>query len=307
MLGILLGLASAVAFGANSIITRRGLFRVSANYIATVSVFFGPLFFIPIAAATGELFGIHQLPWKAHLLWALSGVMHFVLGRTWAYRSIQLLGSTRSNIVTSLNPIVTIALAMTVLHESIRGLQYLGIFLTLAGPLLILFKEETSRGASKMKSGSYGKEVDRRTLFLGLLYGAGAAVFWGSSAIVIKFALQAGGAPVTGNLIAYVAAAAVISPSFLFNAENRREIMHERGRSLTIAIYGSLSVSIAQLFRYTALQYGSVILVSIMLRTLSVWILLLAFLFNREYESFSRWVLFGNGLLIVGTILMLFP
>ena len=307
MLGILLGLGTAVAFAANSVITRRGLFWASSNYISTVSVLTGPLFFIPLAALTGDLFGIHQLHWKAHLLWAVSGVMHFALGRTWAYRSIQLLGSNRSNIVTSLNPIVTIILALTLLHERISGIQSIGVVLTLSGPLLILLKEDTFRGASKMESGSYGKEVDKRTLFLGLLYGAGAAVFWGSSAIVIKFALQAGGSPVMGTLIAYVAATVVISPSFLFNPEGRREIFHGRGKPLTMAIYSGLSAIIAQLMRYTALQYASAILVSFLLRTLSIWILIFAYFFNREYESFSKWVLFGNGLLMAGTILMLIP
>ena len=47
------------------------------------------------------------------------------------------------------------------------------------------------------------------------------------------------------------------------------------------------------------------IVVSLMLRTLPLWVLLFAFIFNREYESFSRWVLFGNGLLMVGTILII--
>lgn len=306
MLGILLGLGSAVAFGANSTITRRCMFRVSSNYVAMVSVTAGSLFFILVTGITGELFGIHQLHWRVYLLWALAGIINFALGRTWAYRSIQLLGATRSNMVTSLNPIVTIILAIALLHESVTPIQLLGILFSLSGPLLILIKEDTSRGASQMKSGSYGKEVDRRTLLLGLLYGAGGAVFWGSSAIVIKFALQAGGAPVSGTLISYVAACAIISASFLFKTENRQEIL-QGGAALRIASFSGLTTGVAQLLRYISLQYGSAIVISIVLRTVSIWVLLFAFLFNRKYESFSGWVLLGNGLLIVGTILMIFP
>jgi drug/metabolite transporter (DMT)-like permease len=265
----------------------------------------GPFFFLPIAGITGELPGIHLLHWKAHLLWALSGIIHFALGRTWAYRSIQLLGSNRSNIVTSLNPIVTIILAMTLLHERITAIQLVGIVLTLLGPLLILVREETSQGAAQMESGSYGKEVNRRALILGVLYGAGAAVFWGSSAIVVKFALQAGGTPVSGTLIAYLAASAAVSPSFLFTAEKRREILHQRGESLKVGVFSGLSAGIGQLLRYMSLQYGSAIAVSMMLRTVSVWVLVFSFLYNREFESFSRWVLFGNSVLVIGTILII--
>ena len=70
-------------------------------------------------------------------------------------------------------------------------------------------------------------------------------------------------------------------------------------------IFSGLTTSIAQLLRYLAFGYGSVIVVSLMLRTLPLWVLLFAFVFNRQYESFSRWVLLGNGLLVIGTILVI--
>jgi len=305
VLGILLGLGSAVAFGANSIITRRGVLRVSSNYVATISIFTGFFFFILVTGVTGDLFGIARLPWKAYLFWALSGVIHFALGRTWAYRSLQLLGSNRSNIVTSLSPIATVALAMLLLGETATALQFIGILFTLAGPLVMLCKEQTIGEGSPMQSGSHGKEVDARTLLLGVLYGAGAALFWGSSAIFIKFGLDAGGTPVAGTLIAYTAASVVIGPSFLFSAEKRGELWREGRKPLPIAIFSGLTTSIAQLLRYISYGYGSVIVVSLMLRTLPLWVLLFAFSFNREYESFSRWVLFGNGLLMIGTILII--
>ena len=307
MLGILFALGSAVAFGANAIITRRGMFRVSSNYIATISVFTGCLFFLPINAMTGDLFGLGHLSWKAYLFWALSGVIHFALGRTWAYRSIQLLGATRSNAVTGLSPAVTVALAMMILKERMTPLMGLGILLSLAGPLLIILKEQTVR-QPQPPSSSFGKELDRHTLFVGMVYGIGAAVFWGSSAVFIKFGFEAGGgAPVTGTLISYVAAAAVISPSVLLNDKQRNELFHEGRLSLQAAISSGLTTSIAQLLKYLSIAYGSVIVVSLVARTTPLWVLLFAFIFNRKYESFSRWVFLGNGLLIIGTVLVLLP
>jgi drug/metabolite transporter (DMT)-like permease len=302
VLGILLGLGSAAVFGANSIITRRGVLRVSSNYVATISILTGFIFFLPVTGITGDLTGIASLPWKAYLFWALSGIIHFALGRTWAYRSLQLLGSTRSNIVTSLSPVATVALAMLVLKETVTPLQFVGILLTLSGPVLMLAKEQTVVGGSVS-----GKEIDARTLAAGILYGAGAAVFWGSSAIFIKFGLEAGGSPVAGSLIAYAAASAIVCPSSLSKAESRREFRSEGRKSLQIAVFSGLTTSVAQLFRYLSFAYGSVIVVSLMLRTLPLWVLLLAFIFNREYESFSRWVLIGNGLILIGTILVITP
>ena len=169
----------------------------------------------------------------------------------------------------------------------------------------MLLKEQTSTEGSPMKSGSHGKEVDAHNLFLGVLYGTGAALFWGSSAIFIKFGLEAGGSPVAGTLIAYAAASLAISPPFLCSADKRREISSGGRKPLPVAILSGLTTGIAQLLRYLAFGFGSVIVVSLMLRTLPLWVLLFAFIFNRQYESFSRWVLVGNGLLMVGTILII--
>jgi drug/metabolite transporter (DMT)-like permease len=307
MLGILFALGSAVAFGANAIITRRGMLRVSSNYIATLSVFTGCLFFLPVNAITGDLFELGHLSWKAYLFWALSGIIHFALGRTWAYRSIQLLGSNRSNLVTGLSPAATVALAMMILKERITPLMGFGILLSLAGPLLIILKEQTVR-QSQPAAGTPGMELDRHTLLVGMLYGVGAAVFWGSSAVFIKFGFEAGGGtPVTATLISFVAAAAAISPSVLLNDKQRKELFHEDRQSLQAAISSGLTTSIAQLLKYLSIAYGSVIVVSLVARTTPLWVLFFAFLFNRKYESFSRWVFLGNGLLIIGTILVLLP
>src|SRR4030067_3037248 len=127
MIGTLLGLGSAVGFAANSIITRRGVLRVSSNYIAVTSIFTGTLFFLLLLALTGHLFSLREIPWKALVFWVLAGIIHFALGRTWAYRSIQLIGSNRSNVVTSLNPVVTIVLALVMLREAGNAMMTLGV------------------------------------------------------------------------------------------------------------------------------------------------------------------------------------
>jgi drug/metabolite transporter (DMT)-like permease len=306
MLGILLGLGSAVAFGANAIITRRGMLRLSPDYIATLSVFTGCCFFLVATGITGDLFTLGQLSWKAFLFWALSGIIHFALGRTWAYRSIQILGSNRSNVVTSLSPGVTVVLAVLILKERMTPLMVLGILFSLAGPVLIILKEQMVRQPHTTPD-SYGKELDRNALLRGMFYGVGAAVFWGSSAIFIKFGLETGGSPVIGTFIAYVAAAGVIGPSFLLNDQRRKELFREGRKSLQVAAFSGLTTSIAQLLKYLSIAYGSVIVVSLVGRTTPLWVLLFAFLFNRSYESFSRWVFIGNGLLIIGTILVVLP
>ena len=301
MFGALLGLISAAAFGGNSIITRRGMFRFSPYYIAAISVFTGPFFFFILAAVLGQLSQADGYGWKVYLFFTIAGIGHFALGRNWAYRSIQLVGATRSNIVTSLHPVVTTVLATAVLKERIPAVMLIGILFSLAGPFLILVKENTAKGRPHRAKW----EPDRSTLYRGILYGTGTMLFWGSSAIFIKLGLASGGSAVMGSLIAYTSASLAISPSSFLRKERREEILHSGLGSLRWALVSGLMTSTAQFLRYSALATGSAIVVSLMLQTQTLWVLIFAFLFSRGDESFSRWVLLGSGLLIAGTILIL--
>jgi len=304
MLGAVLGLGCAATFGANAIITRRGVLRASSHYIATLSILTGPLFFLIVAGLTGDLFRLDECPWQATVFLALSGIIHFVFGRTWGFKSIQLIGSNRAYVVLGLSPVISIALAMLAVGETVKPLTALGIIFSLSGPLLTLLKEKRVDRDTTFRVNEHGKEVDRRTFFVGMLFGLGAAVFWGSSSIFIKLGLEKGGTPVGGSLIAYLAALIAISPLFL-NREKRREILKPDKRSFQLALFSGLSTNVAQVLRCFALKYGSVILITFMIQTTPLWVLLLSFMFNRKVESFSRWVLLGNALLIVGTILVI--
>jgi drug/metabolite transporter (DMT)-like permease len=280
------------------------MFRVSSNYVTTITVFSGPIFFLIIASITGDIFRLRQIPWIAYLFLALSGVIHFALGRTLAYRAIQLIGSTRSNLVTSLHPIVTVILAMLILRETVTFIMVIGILCTLTGPLLIFLDERVIAGDPQLKNLN-GRDLDRSTLYKGMLHGIGAAIFWGSSAIFIKLGLEHGGFPIAGTFIAYIAASIVITPSALLNKELREELLNGDKLSFKWALLSGLTVNLGQFLRYIALGFGSAIVVSLMLRTIPLWVLFFAFIFIRKYESFSRWVLLGNALIMIGAVLVL--
>lgn len=310
MLGALLGLASAAAFGANWLFARRGMRRVSSNYIANVSILSGPVFFLLICVFTGEISNLGRFTWKVYLFFALSGVIHFALGRTFGYRANQLIGMTRANMITGMSSIVTVIEAVIVLGENLTPVMALGIFLSMSGPLLLALRESTvSAGIQTVGGGAgvgaiaYGRDVDRRTLHVGVLFGVGAAIFWGSSAVFIKLALENGGSPIAGSLIAYTAASCAISYSLL-SREIRRELFTWDPISLRMALGSGVNTNMAQLLRFSALAFAPAIVVALMQRTTPIWVLIIAFLFERRTESFSPWVLLGNALLIAGTILV---
>jgi len=306
MLAAILGLASAACYGVSSTIARRGVLKGNSTYVANVSVLTGPPTFLLATVITGDLFRLGQCPWQAYIFFASSGIIHFALGRTLAYRSIQLIGVNRSNIFTSLNFIVTIILAVVILREVVKPPAIIGIILAFSGPLLTTIKETRTSWNAKSDE-NFETKIERRTLYKGILYGTVASIFWGTSPILVKFGLDIGGPPVLGNLVAYVAASAVICPSLFLGAENRRTILNKREEALKPALSCGFVTNMAQLSRNLALQYGSVTVVSLMGRTIPIWTLLFAFTFIRKHESFSRWVLLGNGLIFIGSLLVVFP
>ena len=303
MVGTSLSLGFAALFGVNQIIMRRGVLRASVNYVANISIFSGPLFFALIALITGELPKMGQFTWQTYIYFALAGVIHFAFGRTFAYRSVQLIGATRSNSVTGLNAIVSVALAIAVLHERLTPLVVLGMMLSMSGPLIIGMKEST-RSGTRTRASSNGKDVDSGTLWRGILFGLGASLFWGSSSVLIKLGLDNGGLPIAGSMVCYLAASTAVSYKLL-DRQTRREILTPNRPALQLALMTGMTTNLAQLMRFIALDHAPVITVSLVSRTVPVWVLILAFLLNRHLESFSRWVLLGNGLLVAGTVLVI--
>lgn len=305
MLGAILGLGFAVFFGINSIIVRRGVVvKASANYIASLTIFTGPPFFFLLTLVTGDLFKIASFSWKAILFFALSGIVHFALGRTFGYRATQTLGATRAGIMTGLNAIISVFLAVIVVKETLTPLMVLGILLSLSGPTIVALEEEKKSRRVVARALPSLINLDRKTFYKGMFFGIASAVFWGSSAIFIKLALQNGGSSLGGSFIAFSAATLVVLPSLL-NPKNRREIFSGNKSQFKLAMMSGLSTNIAQMLRYIALYFGTVIVVSITSRTIPIWTLFLSFIFNRQLESFSKWVLLGNALLIGGTILVM--
>jgi drug/metabolite transporter (DMT)-like permease len=307
MLGALLALGCAAAIGCGTVILRRGVLRISSRFMTSISIFTGPPFFLLVVSIAGDISRMGQFSGQSYLFFILSGIVHFALGRNFGTRAVQLIGSTRSQTVIGLSFIVSIILALIVLKETVTIRMVFGIFLALIGPLIIVLKEPMVASNAQAGLTSHGAEIDHRTLYIGYLNGVLAALCWGSSPILIKFGLEHGGSPLVGSFVAYLAASIVIIPSVFLSREHRKEMLTADRKSLRLAVLSGLCANIGQMLRYLALLFTSVIVVSIMAQTIYIWVLLLSFIFNRKVESFSRWVLLGNVLLLIGATLALIP
>ena len=142
------------------------------------------------------------------------GVLHFVIGRYCNFRANQVAGTNLTAPVVQLQVVVTMVLAVMVLHEPCTALQMIGGVLILAGSL-ITQRSRRSHAADRRRPTQI-EDKPALPLFMprylaGYIFASLAAVAYGTTPIMARFALEHTG-PTTGilgGLIAYVAATAV--------------------------------------------------------------------------------------------------
>ncbi|HQF43999.1 MAG TPA: DMT family transporter, partial [Ignavibacteriaceae bacterium] len=115
----------------------------------------------------------------------ISGVIGLVIGDSFLFKSYQLVGARISMLLMSLSPGMSAILAFVFLNERITTTGVLGIFITIAGIMLVVF--EGSNGSKIKISG------------LGIFYGFIAALGQAAGLIFAKYAFD------EGHITAFVA------------------------------------------------------------------------------------------------------
>src|ERR1043165_10131103 len=116
-----------------------------------ISVPMGIVCFLPVALALGELsrltqFSLTAMGWMAGL-----GVLHFLIGRYCNFKANQVAGVNLTAPVVQLQVVVTMVMAVVVLHEPCTALQNLGGVVILAGSLITQRAPARTPGAGGKK------------------------------------------------------------------------------------------------------------------------------------------------------------
>jgi drug/metabolite transporter (DMT)-like permease len=181
----------------------------SSNLFAAAGRRMGPTVLnrlrITVAAVLlgASLLVIRGSPWPAWAspmqvgLLALSGLIGFVFGDTYYFRSLVILGPGRAALMASLAPLITAVLAWPVLGEIPGPLALAGMTLTLGGIFWVLYE----RG-HREDLGVKGR------LAAGIGAGALAAVGQAVGYVISKLALRSGLDPLSATVIRVTAAVA---------------------------------------------------------------------------------------------------
>ncbi len=123
-------------------------------------------------------------------LLAVSGLIGFVFGDTWYFRSLLILGPGRAALIASLAPVFTVFLAWPVLHELPGPLAALGILLTIGGVAWVVGGRPSERAVHAEGSVAMG-------VFAGVLGALGQA----GGYVLSKMAMQGGIDPLSATVI----------------------------------------------------------------------------------------------------------
>jgi drug/metabolite transporter (DMT)-like permease len=308
VLGVLFSVLSAATFALNTAALRRGVVTGTPSQAMAITVPIGVICLLPVAFALGELSRLSQFSPAAMAWMAVLGVIHFVIGRYCNFKANQVAGVNLTAPVVQLQVVVTMVMAVVVLHEPCTALQIFGGVVMLAGSLITQHQPPQVKTTSAVANELAEKPAlpPFVPLYLsGYLFASMAAVSYGSTPVMARFALEHTG-PATGilgGLISYIAATAVLSLALLSPAIRKNVMALDRGNARWFVTSG-VFVAAAQAFFFCAVSVAPVLLVMPLLQLSLIFRLLFSTWLNPDHEVYGALVLSGAIISVAGALLV---
>jgi drug/metabolite transporter (DMT)-like permease len=264
------------------------------------------MFFL-FTVMSGGLGAIGRFPPDALLAIAATGIVHFLCGRYCNYRAVKAMGANLSGTVIQLSLVVSLFLAITVLHEGLTPLRTVGIVLVILGP--VLMRGPPAAPAARIDPGAAagGRSVAagpppfQPRYAEGYLFGLMAAACYGLSPILIRIVVERGGLAdsMAAGFLSYCAATAVIALMMLWPGQLRHVLSIDRVPAKWFIASGTL-VTVSQAFFYMALAVAPVSVVMPILQLHLVFRYVLARLLNPHHEVFGGMMIMATAISIIG-------
>ena len=218
----------------------------------------------------------------------LCGILGPVIGRFFKYASLVKLGITLSSPIVSSHPLIAVIIAITFLGERLSFAGYSGIFLVIAGGILIV----STKGTENIT-------VNKKYFILPVL----AAFGFGTSLTFRKMGMNLVPSPL-------LAGAVMTTSSWLFLAlyltvsQQYRKVRINKRQLIFFSCAGLCTCTAIPLL-YLAYQVGNVLTVAPFANISPLFALILSRIFYRKEEIFSFQVIIGTLLAIFGTVLLI--
>jgi drug/metabolite transporter (DMT)-like permease len=286
--GVLWATASGIGFGLFQSLNRRAIRGIEDPYVSTFLQLSVATAILVVASLVSEDLGqLGDASGEAIVLFAVAGVIHFVLGWLLLNVSQMRIGASRTAPLITLTPLFGVALAAITLGE-------LPTFAALAAiaPIMVGAWLLASRGGGNFT-------VQRDSVFA-----FGTAFMWALSAVLTVEALEGLDSPLLGVTLGLLAATATLGGALLARG-SLGAIRSIARNTLALKLSAAVLVAFATWFRLLALGETDVaVVLATNLVGVPITLLLAPLMVGRHLEETGARVWVG-GLLVVAGVLAL--
>jgi drug/metabolite transporter (DMT)-like permease len=286
--GVLWATASGIGFGLFQSLNRRAIRGIEDPYVSTFLQLSVATAILVVASLVSEDLGqLGDASGEAIVLFAVAGVIHFVLGWLLLNVSQMRIGASRTAPLITLTPLFGVALAAITLGELPTVAALAAIAPIMVGAWLL-----ASRGGGNFT-------VQRDSVFA-----FGTAFMWALSAVLTVEALEGLDSPLLGVTLGLLAATATLGGALLARG-SLGAIRSIARNTLALKLSAAVLVAFATWFRLLALGETDVaVVLATNLVGVPITLLLAPLMVGRHLEETGARVWVG-GLLVVAGVLAL--
>lgn len=298
ILGGTLAFAAAVTFAANNAMMRRGVLTGSVAQAMGITVPLGAALLLLAVLASGTLPLVLGMSFGTLAWLGGAGILHFIIGRYGNFRATKAMGANLVGPVQQLSVVVTLAMALMVIGETLTMMRLAGIVLVVASPLVMLRRRSVRVVAPVYDA---RESVFVPNLREGYSFAMLSVFGYGMSPILLRMGMPEGAGISHGlaaAFVAYTMAAMIVGLVMLLPGQMRHMLSINRP-TLTWFTLSGVMVCLSQMFFFMAVALVPVS-VALPIQRISI-VLRLGFarLINPGHEVFG-------GRMVAATIVSLF-
>ena len=223
----------------------------------------------------------------------LSGIIGIFLGDTLLFIALQKIGPRRNNILFSLAAPFTVILNIIFLNEIMSFVNLIGCIIVFFGVVIAI-----AYGNSRDKNHRW--ELVEGNLYLGVIFGIGAALCQAIGLIMMKPILNMGADPIASASLRTLISCIFLAFTFFLNYEifNTKTSLNLKiiGQSI---LSGFLGMALGMSLLLIALQHADAGIVATLSSTSPIMILFLIWLVTKKMPTTGAWI--GTVLAIIGS------
>ena len=289
MSGVLWATASGIGFGLFQSLNRRAIRGIEDPWVSTFLQLFVATGVLVLASLLSEdLTQLGDASGEAIALFAIAGIIHFVLGWLFLNMSQMRIGASRTAPLITLTPLFGVVLAVVTLGELPSATALAAIVPIIIGAWIL-----ASRGGGDVR-------IDRDSIFA-----FGTAFMWALSAVLTVEALEGLDSPLLGVTLGLLAATAALGGGLVARG-SFGAIRSIARNTLTLKLSAAVLVAFATWFRLLALDETDVaVVLATNLVGVPITLVLAPMMVGRHLEQADARIWVGGLLVIVGVLALI--